>query len=309
MFYKKTFSIGGIMSLFTPVLGALGLLTIWHTWNLGRDVTARKNEWEPETSFVTTGVIGFFVNFLDTLGIGSFAPSTFLYKSLKQVKDRIIPGTLNVANTIPTVLEALIFITVIEVEPVTLLTMIGSATAGAWFGAGIIAKLNTKAIQRTMGTSLFVVAFIMLAGKMQWFPIGGEDIGLSGMKLLLGIGGNFVLGVLMTAGIGLYAPCMALVYFLGMSPKVAFPIMMGSCAFLMPVASAKFIREGAYNRKASIAISIMGAFGVLIAAYIVKSLPIEMLKWLVMAVVLYTSIIMLKQGFSPEPEAQEDVAN
>ncbi len=295
------------MSLFTPVLGALALLTAWHTWFLGKDVLARKSEWEPETSFVTAGLIGFFVNFLDTLGIGSFAPSTFLYKSLKQVKDRIIPGTLNVANTIPTVLEALIFITVIEVDPITLLTMIGSATAGAWFGAGIISKLNTKAIQKTMGTSLFIVAFIMLAGKMQWFPIGGEEIGLTGAKLMFGIGGNFLLGVLMTAGIGLYAPCMALVYFLGMSPKVAFPIMMGSCAFLMPVASAKFIKEGAYNRKAAIAISVLGSVGVLIAAYIVKSLPLEILKWLVMAVVLYTSLIMLKQGFSRN-EAEEDKA-
>lgn len=293
------------MSLFTPVLGALGLLTAWHTWFLGKDILSRKSEWEPDTSFVTAGLIGFFVNFLDTLGIGSFAPSTFLYRSLKQVKDRIIPGTLNVANTIPTVLEALIFITVIEVEPVTLLTMIGSATVGAWFGAGIISKLNTRAIQKTMGMSLFVVAFIMLAGKMQWFPIGGEDIGLTGGKLMLGIGGNFLLGVLMTAGIGLYAPCMALVYFLGMSPKVAFPIMMGSCAFLMPVASAKFIKEGAYNRKAALAISVLGSVGVLIAAYIVKSLPLETLKWLVMAVVLYTSLVMLKQGFSPE-KAEED---
>lgn len=294
------------MSLFTPVLGALGILTIWHTWFLGKDTLGKKNEWEQETSFITTGIIGFFVNFLDTLGIGSFAPSTFLYKSLKQVKDRIIPGTLNVANTIPTVLEALIFITVIEVEPITLLTMIAAATAGAWVGAGIIAKLNTKAIQKTMGSSLFVVAFIMLAGKMQWFPIGGDAIGLTGMTLVMGIAGNFLLGVLMTAGIGLYAPCMALVYFLGMSPKVAFPIMMGSCAFLMPVASAKFIREGAYNRKASLAISVCGAAGVLIAAYIVKSLPIDMLKWLVMAVVLYTSIIMLKQGFSPDGDAAEE---
>ncbi len=290
------------MSLFTPVLGALGLLTAWHTWNLGRDVLARKSDWEQETSFITAGLIGFFANFLDTLGIGSFAPSTFLYKSLKQVKDRIIPGTLNVANTIPTVVEALIFITVIEVEPVTLLTMIASATVGAWFGASIISKLNTKAIQKTMGTSLFIVAFIMLAGKMEWFPIGGEAIGLDGIKLIVGIGGNFLLGVLMTAGIGLYAPCMALVYFLGMSPKVAFPIMMGSCAFLMPVASSKFIKEGAYNRKAAMAISVLGSAGVLIAAFIVKSLPLDMMKWLVMAVVLYTSVIMLKQGFSGDGE-------
>ena len=119
------------------------------------------------------------------------------------------------------------------------------------------------------------------------------------MKLVLGIVGNFILGALMTLGIGLYAPCMALIYFLGMSPAVAFPIMMGSCAFLMPVASMKFVKEGAYNRKASFGIAVGGIVGVFIAAYIVKSLPLNILGWLVIAVIFYTSIVMFKSSTKP----------
>jgi len=279
------------------VQGALAAITLWFAAVFGMDFMKHKDNLEADTSWGKMFGIGFVTDFFDTLGIGSFAPTVALSKAFKQVHDRVMPGTLNVSHTIPVVIEALIFITVIEVEPVTLLTMIGAAVVGAWFGAGIIAKLDTRGIQRTMGASLLVVAFIMLAGQMQWFPLGGDAIGLTGVKLAVGIAGNFVLGVLMTAGIGLYAPCMALVYFLGMSPAVAFPIMMGSCAFLMPVASAKFIKEGAYNRKAALAISILGSIGVLIAAFIVKSLPLDMLKWLVMVVVLYTSVIMLRQGF------------
>ena len=103
----------------------------------------------------------------------------------------------------------------------------------------------------------------------------------------------------MTLGIGLYAPSMALVYFLGMSPAVAFPIMMGSCAFLMPVASVKFVREGAYNRKASLAIAVLGIVGVFIAAYIVKSLPLDILRWLVIGVIFYTSMTMFKAASKP----------
>ncbi len=100
----------------------------------------------------------------------------------------------------------------------------------------------------------------------------------------------------MTVGIGLYAPCMALVYALGMSPLVAFPIMMGSCAFLTPPASAKFIKEGAYNRKAAVSMAIPGAIAVLIAAFVVKSLPLDALRWVVIVVIVYTAVVMLRSA-------------
>ncbi len=62
----------------------------------------------------------------------------------------------------------------------------------------------------------------------------------------------------------------------------------------MPAASAKFVKEGAYNRKASMAITIFGVIAVLIAAYIVKELPLNILTWLVIVVIIYTSTIMFK---------------
>ncbi|MEA4847670.1 MAG: sulfite exporter TauE/SafE family protein [Clostridiaceae bacterium] len=287
------------------VLGVLGVFTLWFSVIFGKDVIANKKNLE-DNSWAKVSAIGFLTNFFDTLGIGSFAPTTALLRAFKQTKDRIIPGTLNVSCTLPVILEAMIFMTVIEVEPITLITMLAASTVGAWLGAGIIAKLSEKRIQFTMGTALLVTAFLMLAGQMGWMPGGGEAIGLTGGKLIIGIIGNFVLGMLMTAGIGLYAPCMALVYFLGMSPKVAFPIMMGSCAFLMPVASAKFIKEGAYDRKASVGIALGGLVGVLIAAYIVKSLPLDILKWLVIGVVLYTSVVLLRSAFKNKEEAIND---
>ena len=194
----------------------------------------------------------FVVYFFDVLGIGAFAPQTSLLKFTIQTEDRVLPGTLNVSNTIPVLIQALIFIQIVEVESITLISMLLSATAGAVLGAGIVAKLPVRKIQLIMGFALLVTAFFMLSGQMSWIQGGGEAIGLTGGKLALAIGAIFILGAFMTVGIGLYAPCMALVYALGMSPLVAFPIMMGSCAFLMPPASAKFIKEGAYYRKASV---------------------------------------------------------
>jgi uncharacterized membrane protein YfcA len=174
--------------------------------------------------------------------------------------------------------------------------MLASATLGAVLGAGIGSKLPEKKIQLGMGIALLIVALIFIAGLFNLMPVGGDAIGLTGTKLVIGVVGNFILGALMTIGIGLYAPCMALVYALGMSPRVAFPIMMGSCAFLMPAASIKFVQEGAYDRKASVAITIAGSLGVLVAAYLVKSMPLTLLKWLVVFVIIYTAITMLRSA-------------
>lgn len=274
---------------------ALVVLAIFFIYVLSKDFLKHQKVLE-NVSVVKTAIIGFVVNFFDVLGIGAFAPQTALLKFTKQTEDRLLPGTLNVANTIPVLIQALIFIQIVEVEPITLLAMLLSATAGAVLGAGIVAKLGVTKIQLIMGFALLVTAFFMLAGQMEWIQGGGEAIGLTGWKLAVAIGANFILGAFMTVGIGLYAPCMALVYALGMSPLVAFPIMMGSCAFLMPPASAKFIKEGAYNRKAAVSMAIPGAIAVLIAAFVVKSLPLDTLRWVVIVVIIYTSAVMFRSA-------------
>ena len=274
------------------------VLAIWVGVVLFRDVLKHRTNLEPN-SWAKTGVIGFVGNFFDTLGIGSFATETAMFKFMKQSEDRLIPGTLNVANAIPTITQAIIFIQIVEVEPVTLVLMLLASGVGAVLGAGIVSKLPEKKIRLTMGIALLITAGFMVATKLQWIEGGGEAIGLEGNKLILAVVVNFILGALMTAGIGLYAPCMALVFALGMSPKVAFPIMMGSCAFLMPMASLRFIREGAYNRRASLAIAITGDLAVLIAAFFVKSLPMDVLRWIVIAVIIYTASVMLRAAIRP----------
>ena len=201
---------------------------------------------------------------------------------------------MNVANTIPVLVQAIIFIQIVEVEALTLFVMFLTAMVGAIWGAGVVAKLSEDKIRLTMGIALLITATFMFANKMNWIQGEGTAIGIHGWKLVLAGAVNFILGAIMTAGVGLYAPCMALVFLLGMSPQVAFPIMMGSCAFLMPPASFKFIKSGAYNRKAALVMAIPGTIAVLIAALVVKSLPLDVLRWLVIAIVLYTSATMFR---------------
>src|ERR1039458_971120 len=240
--------------------------------------------------------IGFFANFLDTLGIGSFATTSSLFKLCSLVPDEQIPGTLNVGHTLPTVAEAFLFVGLVQVDPTTLVSMIAASAEGAWLGAGVVSHWPRRKVQIGMGSVLLLAACLMLMSLFHWGPGGGTAMGLTGPKLVVGILGNAVLGALMTLGIGLYAPCMILIYLLGMNPLVAFPIMMGSCAFLMPVGSARFIRSGSYNLKSALGLAIGGIPGVLVAFYIVKSLPLDAVKWLVIGVVLYTAAMMLRSA-------------
>ena len=261
-----------------------------------------------DVSVPKAGFVGFITNFFDTLGIGSFAPTVALNKFTKMgVKDRELPGLLNVADTLPVMLEAVIFTTVIEVEPLTLISMLVAAALGSYLGAGVIAKMDEVKIQKVMGVALLITAILMICKQLGLIQGGGDAIGLSGIKLIVAVVGNFIFGALMSAGIGLYAPCMALVYFLGMSPQVAFPIMMGSCATLMPVGSIKFIKEGAYPRKAALIVALSGAVGVFVAAYLVKSLPMDVLTWLVIAVIFYTSASMLVAANKSSKKVNEKV--
>ncbi len=239
-------------------------------------------------------LIGFVTNFFDTLGIGSFATTTSLFRMLGAVPDELIPGTLNVGHTAPSVTQAFIYIAIVAVAMPTLGAMIGAAVAGAWLGAGVVSRWSRARVQRGMGSALLAAAGLMLMTQLGLVPLGGEAVGLSGVRLAVAVGVNFVLGALMTLGIGLYAPCMILVSLLGMDPKVAFPIMMGSCAFLMPVGSVRFIREGRYALSAAVGLALGGLPAVLLAAYVVRSLPLGAVRWLVIVVVVYTAVALLR---------------
>lgn len=237
---------------------------------------------------------GMVTNFFDTLGIGSFATTTSIFKFTRMVPDQLIPGTLNAGHTLPTIFQAFIYVAVIRVDPQTLLVMIAGAVAGAWFGAGWVARMRKRNVQIGLGAALLGAFVVMLMRQFDWFPPGGDALGLSGSRLLLATVANGIFAALSTLGIGFYAPCMTVVSLLGMNPTAAFPIMMGSSAFLMPVASSRFVLRDAYSPRVALGLAIGGLFGVPAAAFIVKSLPLDQVRWLVMAVILYASVAMLR---------------
>jgi uncharacterized membrane protein YfcA len=245
-------------------------------------------------------LVGFITDFFDTLGIGSFATTTSLYRARKTIDDRFLPGTLNVGHTIPTFAQAFIYTTAIEVEARTLIAMIVAAVAGALLGAPIVARWPRRNIQIGMGCALLVLTAVLAYRQLREDPTTGT-VGLTSGLFALGVAGNFVLGALMTIGVGLYAPCLVLVSLLGMNAAAGFPIMMGSCAFLMPVASVPFIRQGCYAPRAALGLTLAGLPAVLVAAYLVKSLPLYWVKWLVAVVVVYTAVTLLRAAVRERP--------
>jgi uncharacterized membrane protein YfcA len=286
---------------------ALGVVTLAYMafWYVSvQKARAASGASHPDTASGPPGLfetaLGFVTNFFDALGIGSFAPTTSVFKLRGMVADERIPGTLNVGHTLPTVAQALIFIAIVAVDIKTLILMILASVVGAWVGAGVVASWPRRKVQIGMGSALAAAAVFFIMRNLNVFPAGGDTLSLEGNRLIAGLVGNFVLGAIMTVGVGLYAPCMILVALLGMNPKAAFPIMMGSCAFLMPVASIRFIRERSFALKPALGLALGGIPGVLLAAYVVKELDVATVRWLVIVVVLYTAFMMLRSAFKED---------
>ena len=252
-----------------------------------KDVIAHKDEISND-KLAHNIIISLVANFFDTLGIGSYAIATSAWKFTKSNSDDLIPGSLNVSFAIPICVESTIFIKKVQVDSLTLVLMIAASVVGAVIGAKMVSKLDITKIRTVMGVALILVAIITLCKINAFGPFGiiGTARGLTGTKLVIGIVANFILGILMTVGIGLYAPCMAVVLLLGMSTDVAFPIMMGSCAYLCPASGFEFIKSGKYLRRAAIPMVISGSIGVLIAGLIVTSLPLTVLTYLVCVVMV-----------------------
>jgi uncharacterized membrane protein YfcA len=278
------------------LLSALALVTLAYVvrwWWLER---SRPSVAGRATPRLADFAVGFVTNFFDTLGIGSFAPATAYFKLRARMPDEEIPGTLNTGQALPTVAQALIFIATVSVDLLTLVSMILAAVVGAWLGVGLVSRLSRRAIQLGMGAALLCAALLYLAKIAHWTPGIGDALGLHGSRLLFAVAVNAVLGALMMLGVGLYAPCLILLSLLGMSPLAAFPIMMGSCGLLMPVGGARFVRSGRYNLSAALGLALGGLPGVLIAAFLVKSMPLVWLSWLVIIVVVYAALQMLKSA-------------
>src|SRR5215470_10974453 len=267
-------------------------------------IATRKHHWpvRPSTGDV---VIGGATSFLDTLGIGNYAQITALFKLRGYPPDELIPGTLNVGNSVGILFSAALFITTVQVEPTLLMTMVISAGVGAWIGAGIVSRMHRSVIQIFMGVALLLAAGFFTMTNLGIVPSPGSAMGLAGWRFALAAAVNFVLGALMCVGIGNYAPSMALLAFLGMHPIAAYPIMMASDGLLIPVASLGFLRSGRFAPAVAVGLTIGGILGTIAAFPLVKMLGshLTLMRWVVTGVITYAAIAMLRSAGASRADA------
>jgi uncharacterized membrane protein YfcA len=263
---------------------------------------AQRNELAPNLEAIGLGAV---TNFFDTLGIGSFAPTTAWVKFRRLVPDSFIPAVLNTGHALPTVAQSAIFLVLlgVHVNPMLLVSCIVAAVAGAVLGAPIVLRAPVRVLQGVVGAALLIAAALYAMSNLELFPAGGAAGTLDGAKLYIAIGAHFLMGVLMSFGIGLYAPSLILLSLLGLDPRLAFPIMASCCAFLMPATGFRFIASERIDLRVVLGLALGGIPAVLVAALIVKQMPIVWLRWGVVIVVIYAALLLLRSALTTQKQA------
>jgi uncharacterized membrane protein YfcA len=244
-------------------------------------------------------LVGALANFLDTLGIGSFAPTMAWLKLRNLIPDRLIPSTMLVGHSLPTMAQALIFLVLlgVQVDPWLLVGCGAALLAGAVLGAPLVLKMRVWLVQLIVGAALVLAAILYASSNLHWLPAGGSAGSLPAALMIVAIAANFVFGVLLNFGIGHYAPSLILFSLLGLDPRLAFPIMAGGGAVAATGASLRHINIGKIDFGIALGLTLGGIPAVLMAAFVVKSMPVDMLRWLIIAVVLYTAVVMLRAAW------------
>ncbi|MGX8702587.1 sulfite exporter TauE/SafE family protein [Caproiciproducens sp.] len=240
-------------------------------------------------------ILGFITMICATFGVSDYAINTVVYHKTGYVEDRLIPPTLNTECTIPLMFMALIYIQSIECDIITLIVLIIAQMIGSALSPRIVAKLPASTIRWSMGIGLGIAAVLVFLGQINVLATDGNLTALTGWRLAVAAVALFIYGAINNIGIGAYAPTMATIYALGMSPLVAFPIMMSACTVSIAVGSAEFVRLNNYARKPTFWFAIFGSIGVFCAAYLIKSLNVYAIKWIVMVVILFASYSLISK--------------
>lgn len=243
-------------------------------------------------------VLGAITNFFDTLGIGSFAPTMAWFKFRKLVPDRLIPCTMIVGHTLPTMVQALIFLVLLGVlvDPILLIGCTLSFLMGGVLGVPIVTRTRVWIVQVAVACGLILAAILYGLANLHMMPGGGTASSLPLSLSIVAMVASFIIGVLLNFGIGNYAPTLVLLSLMGMDPRLCFPIMAASAGLTATATGFRYISIGEVNLKLATGMAIGGIPAVLVAAFIVKSMSVETLRWGVIVVVLYAAAVMLRSA-------------
>lgn len=281
------------------LLVPLGLAILMFAVILIRSALAKRALPDPEAV-----VVGALVNFFDTLGIGSFAPTTAWMKFRGIVPDRLIPPTMLVGLTPASMAESIIFLVLLGVlvDPVLLIGCVIALLVGGLLGAPLVARARVWVVQMVVAAALVLAAGAYAMTNLHLFPGGGTASSLPPGLMAVAIAANFGFGLLLNFGVGNFAPTLVMLSLMGMDPRLAFPIMAGGAALTGAGASVRHIMIGEIDLRIVLGLAIGGIPAVLVAAFLVKTMPLELLRWLVIVVVLYAAAVMIRAALSGRRE-------
>ena len=253
---------------------------------------ARSGQLIPKVEALALGAV---TNFFDTLGIGSFAPTIAWLRFRRLVEDRLIPLTILSGYTIPAILQGVIFLVLLgmKVDPWLLLACMVAMVVGGYAGVPIAARAPVRLIQAIVGISLLVAAFFYVLSNIGMMPPGGTATSLPLVLAVVTVVAHVIFGILLSFGVGNYAPTLAMLSLMGMDPRLAFPIMAAAAGFAGTTAAARCIRTVKIDLRLVLGLTLGAIPAVLVAAFIVKEMPVTLLRWLVVVVVTYAGVTLL----------------
>lgn len=252
--------------------------------------------------------LGAITNFFDTLGIGSFAPTMAWFKFRNLVPDGIIPQTMLVGHTLPSICQAIIFLILlgVSIDPVLLVGCAIAVLLGALIGVNMVSRAQVWIVQSIVGAGLTLAAIFYALSNFGLIHVGGTASALPLIPTILAISANFVFGILINFGVGNYAPTLALLSLMGLDPRLCFPIMAGGAALAGTAASTRHVSSNKIDLSLALGITLGGIPAVLVAAFLVKSMPVDILRWLVIVVVLYAAATMFRSAIKARREVTAD---
>ena len=287
------------------LLITLGLGVLAYAAALAR--VALKRRVGPSVEALALGAV---VNFFDAIGIGSFATTASWFKFRKLVPDRLIPPTMVAGLTPPVMVESIIFLILlgVRVDPVLLVGCALATMLGGIAGAPLVARARVWIVQLTVAIGLTLAAAAWVMTSLHLFPSGGTATGLPPGLTLIAVVASFGMGILANFGVGNYAPTLVMLSLMGMDPRLCFPIMAAGGSLMGAGASVRHFAIGEVDLRIVLGLAIGGIPAVLVAALLVKEMPIDVLRWLVLAVVLYAAAVMYHAAFKGRREEAAETA-
>lgn len=291
--------------MLTTILVIIGLASLYYAVVLARAAIAARAV--PKLEAIIVGAV---VNFFDALGIGSFATTTAWMRFRRTVPDKLIPPTMIAGLTPPVLAESVIFLILLGVlvDPILLFGCSVATLAGGLVGAPLVARARVWIVQLTVAIGLILAATAYVMTNLHLFPGGGTATGLPPTQTAIAIAVSFVLGLLANFGVGNFAPTLVLLSLMGMDPRLCFPIMATGGSLMGIGSGIRHINIGQIDLRIVVGLALGGIPAVIVAALVVKSMPLELLRWLVLVVVVYAAVVLLKAGLTGRRQEQAKVA-